>query len=265
MNFLRLTLFLIHVLVEIYFLHSSSKINPTSIGLFSVCLVAFMYNFSFRKYKGKTFLMFSLVFFSNAVAFNMIQTYYNGSVLFGDFTHFFLMVCFMLLVFLLFVSDLESYKEYKSSGYLPSIFRSLIAVSFVYSTYFHLKAFNYTDAVRIKSFSLDQLNLRDLISKNFINFGILFNDFVVINIIKHFHSKSKKKIFLQMLMKMILIHSLVYVAFILNYNSVALDFFYDLVYKYVPTPHNVILYNSFAIDPDLRYKLITMTIFYLIN
>ena len=264
MDYFKLFLFILHVYLEttLFPLLLPSYLNNTSVFYCLLLISSFFAVFALRKYN--RFLTFIFVLADLLLALLLIQKFYHTQLIISDFAHVFFLFGLILLAFL-FGSDVNSIKQVKQSSFLLNI---MIAISTVISSYlifYHFKNYHLKFATKIDSVDTLIWNKNKFLEEFAIDFLVFFNFYTIVNLIKHFYSKSKKKIFLRNIVSRFIMLVVITAAFYANYNEALIEEVYAKVNEHVPQPYNVVLYNSLALNADVRFRLFVTFLLYFVD
>ena len=261
MNYLKLTLFLVHIYLETSILPKYLTTAFSSTGmLFSILLIGgFLTIFTLRKFS-KLFV-FVLLFADLILGYYLIQTFYIPSLTFsGEALVFF--IYFLIAIVFLLSNKIENYAEFKTSENLKTFAFFLINLISSYLYFYHFKNIHSKTVRRVQS--IDNLDYIQTLTHFGVDFLIFFNLFSLMTLLKMRYSKSKKKFYFFNIIKRVFLLILMTIIFYANYNNYLNNLIYAKFNEYVPHPHNVVVYNSMPLDADMRFRLAITSLLYLI-
>jgi hypothetical protein len=257
MNYLKIYFFIFHVLLETsIFPGNIEKIIPGKSLYFIVLLNgAFMSLLAlkkFSKFKVINFALFDLYIF-----YEILRRNYVKDLIIIDLFYIFLLFAFFLVIFAYLVKE-EDYKEFQSSSFLNSLFSLIGNVCFSHGLLSHFKA-NHMGTVREYD-NIDKVNYERIITCFVADFLIFTNFVTFMFLTKAYYSKSKKRQHIFQIIKKVLLFVVYIALFYANYNTALSEFIYKKFNEYVPKPHNVIVFNCMPLNPDIRYRLIVVSL-----
>lgn len=261
MDYTKLGLFILYIILEATIIPSylNTYLNATSNWLYGSVLVSLWLRMSFKKFS----ILFSLFFilFDLIVGLYLIKIFYDPDLSFINFTHIYVLHFIVFIMF--YFTKNEQFKELKNSAVGNYILTFVVNCSVLCFFFGYIKGTHLNDALNL---NINELNINDLkkIGLEFlVDVFVMGNQLVLVLATKYYYSKSKKTHFLNGMIRRIFTILLITIAFYANYNSQICTFVYEKFNEHVPQPHNIILYNSFLMDRDLRFRIFLATLIYI--
>lgn len=257
MNYLKIYFFILHVLLETSVLPDYLGKVISGQGLYFIVLLngAFLTLSLLKKFRRSyviAFAILDLYFF-----YQVLRFMYVKEMIISNMFYTFLLFGFFFLVFAYFLNN-DDIKEFNSSDFFNNLFSLIGNVCFSHGLLGHFKT--HHTATLGEYDSIDKVDFQK-ISLCFIADYIVFTNFLTFAFLsKAYYSKSKKRVYIFNIIKKVLLFIIYYGLFFANYNTALSDLIYRKFYDMVPKPHNVILYNCMPLNPDIRYRLIVVTL-----
>jgi hypothetical protein len=257
MNYLKIYFFIFYVLLETtIFPGNLEKIVPGKSLYFIVLLNgAFMSLLSLKKFN--KFKVISFALFDLYIFYEILRRNYVSELKISDLFYVFLLFAFFLIIFAS-LNKNEDLKEFGTSSFLNLLFSLVGNVCFSHGLLSHFKS-NHMGKMREYD-NFEKINYETILISFLADFLIFSNFVIFMFLTKAFYSKSKKSHYIMQVIKKVLLF-VVYVAlFYANYNTALSDFIYKKFNEYVPKPHNIVVYNCMPLNPDIRFRLIVVSL-----
>lgn len=184
-----------------------------------------------------------------------LRGYYNTKASFPVET--FMFVIIIILVSYLTLGGHKEIEQLKSS---PAIFGFITEIIMPLPIVFGWHAFfngNVLKKITLPTTVYD-LDLNMFIEDIILGYLLLMSVKLTCQLVS-FENKEKTQ---NIIIKGYIVFIIAAVLFTLNYNPVINEIVYDSLMKYVPSPNNVYLYNSLAIDPNTRFRIMLWGTFF---
>ena len=255
MNFLKITLITIHILLELYIfpIYSKGSLNIQIFNVLGTLLRVYLVRRELQKSQSLTILLLFVV--RQLFVGYLINLYYPGKEA-PDFIK--EIILSALFIFSLAFADNKDFEEFQKSEYIPTInlfLNSLIFSNFLtnYLVSFHLNNIsNNTDFSPKYFFSYGQ--------KVLVDFAIIYGIFISIDTLKYFNQKND--LFLKKIAKYASFFSIIFLIFYMNFNKIITQRIYDVLFTYCPKPYNMMIYNVFSFNEVIRYKILFSLVYY---
>ena len=257
MNYLKIYLFILHVILEttIFPNYLSSLLNSKSLYFLALLNGAFFTLVmlkKFNKFYILTFTMMDLYLF-----YELLKNNYIKDLNIADSFYIFFLSAFFIIIFI-FTNKEEDYKEFQQSNNFNLFFSFIGNIIFSNALLYHFKN-NHLQAVKEVA-SFDKVNFDKILIHFLVDYLIFTNFLTFTYVVKAAHSKSKKKHYIVQIIKKIFLFFLYTGLFYANYNTSLSEYIYSKFMDQVPKPHNVIVYNCMPLDADMRFRLIVVAL-----
>ena len=261
MNNLKISLFILHLFLEtsVFPDYLLTYLNSKRMFFYILLIGGFLTCFTLKKFSKVTVLVLLLADF--VFGLYLVKTFYNEGIRLSDEIYV-MIIYFIIITIFLYSNSGESYKQFKSSENLKTFIFSLLNLISSYLFFYHFKSTHLKAARELSSF--DTIDIKLHLTECGIDFLIFFNLFSVVCLLKYLTSKTKKKIYIFEILKRLRLLIIITLAFYVNYNNFLNNLIYTKFNEIVPQPHNIVIYNSMPLDPDMRFRIIVSSLLYLI-
>ena len=214
-----------------------------------------------RILKNNSFLIYILF---NVIDFSVMKylgkQFYNSSYMLSNDYHNILIISIISLVYL--CISKESIKEFQMSCSAKQIFTTInnMAITYKYFNFFRYTVLTQLQSQKRIFNSAENFDQFSVFFYFFIDYVILNLNFTMRTIFKVLTSRTKKKAYLRVFIKFIVLYLIACIVFYLNFNSVFLGLVDKLSKTYFPETLRIVLYNALPSCGDLRFKLVLLTL-----
>jgi hypothetical protein len=251
MKIINLLLLLLQIFLETYLISKSSFsfyfINPKFFLLMKYILNAFLITKELRKNSQRNFYIFIFMTLDALIGKYLINIYYPDR---PQFDIPLILFTYYLAGFSLSFIKSSDFEEFENSEINSAITKFIC--SFVFSNVFYNYLMNY-HLNTAKNFLITFEFIYYYLELFLADFLIIFGVGCYSNLINFFYEDNKgiKKILIKFLFKMINMF-----LFFAIFNSAFAEFFYEILFSYISKPNNILIYNCFAYDNEIRMKII---------
>lgn len=251
MNLLNLILLLLQIFLETFLIPNNNNLkeilNPKFFLMGKYILNSFLISKELKNKKNKNISIFLLTTFEAFTTKFLINYYYPDKP----------QIDLALILFFYYSAaialsslDLKAFEEFEKNEILPAILKFIC--SFIFSNVFTNYLLIYHDNT-IKSFNFS-------FEFFYYYFELFMNDFLIVfgigsvcNLINYYYGEDENG--LRKILKKFLVKFFSMILFFVIFNSGLSEFFYDLLFRNISKPYNILIYNTFSYDGKIRMKL----------
>jgi hypothetical protein len=259
MSFTFSSLFLLHLLLELYVFpnYVDTLLNPTSVLFLSLLIGVFFVKLNLKRFN--RLLAWIIICFDLVIGMTLINKYYNSDFIPFHQVHW--IFIYFLTLFSFSLAKESDFRQVKKSGLALPFILLVANITIVYATFYYFKINHLKE---ISNFELNVSWINSFLKDYTVDFIIIFNALVFVNLLKYRYSPKNKKKYLINILKRLIIFLFASIAFYACYNNTLSDKIFQIVNEYVPHPHNLILYNSIPKQKEQRFRIIVTVLLYLI-
>ena len=255
MKFINLALLILQILLEtkIFPDLSSDYVNPKLFMVSGMTLGAFL--ISLELSKRSKFTIFGVLTMDAFLGSYLCSLYYPNKPQFD--VPLILFIYYTGAISLYYIKS-KDFDEMLSSDIILPIFKFLCCLCFsnMYVDYFELY-----HAETVANFEFNFKFFTSYSEKFIVDYVIIFGAASVCDLINFYYSKEETNFSLRNIIKRIIFKIINCAIFFTIFNSSLADSCYDLLFKHLSKPYNILIYNMVGYNPLIRMKVIYAIIF----
>ncbi len=254
MNLLSFALFTFQLLLETFILPNNpiSMFSPNFFNFMASILIVYIASSELKK-MNKSIIF--LIFLANIFFKNYLVDYYYPHIPQTE-VFFELIITTSVFLSLIFTKE-KDYLEIDDSKIIPHIKKFVCSFIFANSLSFYFKDFTFNGIKENESYGFLIQNKERI----FADFIILHGIFVICDLVNY--NERKDKAYIKNIFKWFVFNTIVTLIYFISRDKFISGKIYDLVFHHIPMPYNIILYNTFAYIPEIKFKVGFAFAFYL--